>query len=189
METGSLKKQGESIFESTTKQWMKQKEFFHLDVYGENNTTFQMRKGWVLTNFVVNQQLRQTKRKAETIDIEQTHDTDVFIVASSKSAKDCLNEKYNGTRSDLRKEGKKAASKAREAEIRACILIEQDNSTEIHANTDTNNAGTRNNVDGRINNRGSSVRNRYSARDVVDFVDMVDSAIEEGRASNVSDVF
>ena len=40
-----------------------------------------------------------------------------------------------------------------------------------------------------MNNRRSSIRKLYTARDVVNFVDMVDTAIEDGRAKNIADYF
>ena len=44
------------------------------------------------------------------------------------------------------------------------------------------NSNTPNKKDGRMTNRDSSIRKLYTARDVVNFVDMVDTAIEDGRA-------
>ena len=128
------------------------------------------------------------KEKVEKNEIERTHDPLPFI-QSKKTLKEHQNQKYREAKSDLRKEGVEAASKAAEAEARAIIIEGKISDTDVNHNNAKNNADGRHVVDGRRNNRGSSIRNSFSARDVVEFIDMVDEAIEDGRANSVTDFF
>jgi hypothetical protein len=78
--------------------------------------------------------------------------------------KEHQNQKYREAKSDLRKEGVEAASKAAEAEARAIFIEDKISDTDVNHNNDKNNADGRHVVDGRRNNRGSSIRNSFSAR-------------------------